>query len=134
MKRMQIVAAFAVVLGLIATSAWADFKLERKLALEPGGSFILETDIGVSAPDRRALIRRARLLITSDEDLDRDFEFAFSEEGPRGQGHDQAARCYAPAVHRVVRQPRHPHRRFSVPSKTAVRLSTSGGSVKPTRT
>ena len=32
--------------GLVATAAWADFKLERTLALEPGGSFVLETDIG----------------------------------------------------------------------------------------
>ena len=82
MKRMQIVAAFAVVLGLIATSAWADFNRERTLTLEPGGSFVLESDIGDvtltggSAPG-------ARVVITSDEDLDRYYDFSF-DETPRG--------------------------------------------------
>ena len=27
---------------LLATPAWADFKMERRLALEPGGTFTLD--------------------------------------------------------------------------------------------
>ena len=44
-KRTQIL-VLALTFCFVATAAWADFKLERTLTLEPGGSFILETDIG----------------------------------------------------------------------------------------
>ena len=124
-KRTQIL-VLALTFCFVATAAWADFKLERKLTLEPGGSFILETDIG-SVLLTGEPSSGARVLITSDEDLDRDFEFAFSEEG-RGV--------------KVTIKRRGMRRLFSgwfdnhdtriaiqVPSKTAVRLSTSGGSV-----
>ena len=78
-KRTQVL-VLALTFCFVATAAWADFKLERKLALEPGGSFILETDIGAVMLTGEPS-SGARVLITSDEDLDRDFEFAFSEEG-----------------------------------------------------
>jgi hypothetical protein len=46
MNRITVVTAFWMVVGLFATAAWADFKHERTLTLEPGGTFTLESDIG----------------------------------------------------------------------------------------
>src|SRR5215204_5183830 len=82
MKRITIVAALGVVIGLFAAAAWADFKQERTLKLEPGGTFTLESDIGdvVLAGESAS---GARVLVTSDKDLDRDFDVSF-EETARG--------------------------------------------------
>ena len=90
-KRTQIL-VLALTFCFVATAAWADFKLERKLALEPGGSFILETDIG-SVLLTGEPSSGARVLITSDEDLDRDFEFAFSEEAEGSRSRSSGAGC-----------------------------------------
>ncbi len=46
MTRMKILLALSVGIVLLATPAWADFKMERRLALEPGGTFTLESDVG----------------------------------------------------------------------------------------
>jgi serine/threonine protein kinase len=39
-------APLCLAVGLTATSACEDFKIERALMLEPGGTFVLESDIG----------------------------------------------------------------------------------------
>jgi DUF4097 and DUF4098 domain-containing protein YvlB len=127
MNRLTIATAFWLVIGLSATSAWADFKLERTLKLEPGGSFTLESDIG-SVVLTGESTSGARVLVTSDVDLDRDFDFAF-DETPRGV--------------KVTIKRRGPRRLFGgwfrdndtriaiqVPTKTAVDLNTSGGSIR----
>ena len=93
-KRTQIL-VLSMAFGLVATVAWADFKLERALALEPGGSFVLETDIGDVVLTGEAS-SGARVLVTSDEDLDRDFDFAFNEDGRAGsRSRSSAAGCAA---------------------------------------
>ena len=127
MNCMTMVVTVCLAVGLTATSAWADFKRERALKLEPGASFVLETDIGSvvltgeSAPG-------ARVVVTSDIDLDRDFDFTF-EETARGA--------------KVTIKRRGMRRLFSgwfgnhdtriaiqVPTRTDVRLDTSGGSIR----
>src|SRR5262245_40270019 len=125
MNRIAIATAFWLVIGLSATSAWADFKMERALKLEPGGSFTLEADIG-SVVLTGESASGARVLVTSDVDLDRDFDFTF-DETPRGV--------------KVTIKRRGPRRLFGgwfrdndtriaiqVPTKTSVNLDTSGGS------
>jgi DUF4097 and DUF4098 domain-containing protein YvlB len=127
MNRMSIATALWLVIGLSATSAWADFKLERALKLEPNGSFTLEADIG-SVILTGESASGARVLVTSDVDLDRDFDFTFNET-PRGVT--------------VTIKRRGPRRLFGgwfrdndtriaiqVPTKTDVRLNTSGGSIR----
>lgn len=127
MNRIAIATTFWLVLGLSATAAWADFKLERVLKLEPGGTFTLDADIG-SVVLTGESASGARVLVTSDVDLDRDFDFAF-DETPRGV--------------KVTITRRGPRRLFGgwfrdndtriaiqVPTKTSVNLDTSGGSIQ----
>lgn len=125
--------AFAILFlaaGVTAPSAQADFKLERTLALEPGRAFVLEADIGDVTLTGSAT-SGAQVVVTSDENLERDFDFAFDES--------------AQGVKVTIKR-RGLRRLFSgwfdhddtrvtirVPSKTDVRLSTSGGSVNVSR-
>ena len=46
MTRTKTLLALAVGISFLASPAWADFKTERRLALEPGGTFALDSDIG----------------------------------------------------------------------------------------
>src|SRR4029453_19673427 len=46
MTRTKILLALSVGIVLLATPAWADFRMERHLALEPGGTFTLSADVG----------------------------------------------------------------------------------------
>ena len=78
LNRTKIVGALCLSLCLIATSAWADFKRERTLTLEPGGTFILESDIG-DVVLTGGSASGAQVVVTSDHDLDRDFDFIFDE-------------------------------------------------------
>ena len=76
-NRTKALAILFLATGVTAASAQADFKLERTLKLEPGGAFTLETDIGDVTLTGNAS-SGARVLVTSDEDLKRDFDFAFN--------------------------------------------------------
>jgi len=131
MKRITIVAALGVVIGLFATSAWADFKQERTLKLEPGGTFTLESDIGDVVLTGESA-SGARVLVTSDKDLERDFDVSFDETArgvtvkikQRGAMRRLFSRWFENDHTRITVQ---------VPAKTDVRLSTSGGSVRVSR-
>lgn len=127
MNRTKSVAILGLTVGLLATPAWADFKIERSLTLEPGGMFILESDIGdvVLTGDSTS---GARIVVTSEEDLDRYFDLTFDDAGRT-------------ATVRIKR--RGVMRRFfnwfdndrtritvRVPRKTDLRVNTSGGSIR----
>jgi DUF4097 and DUF4098 domain-containing protein YvlB len=120
----------SVAIGLVATSAWADFKLERNLALEPGRSFTLETEIGaiVLTGDSPS---GARVLVTSDADLDERYDFAF-EETDRGVKVTVKSRS---TLRRLFGGWWDHDTRFTiqVPSRTDVRLNTAGGSIDASR-
>ena len=131
MKRITIVAALAVVIGLFATSAGADFKQERTLKLEPGGTFTLESDIGdVILTGESA--SGARVLVTSDKDLDRDFDVSFDETA-RGATVKIKQRGALRRFFSGWFENDHTRITIQVPAKTDVRLSTSGGSVRVSR-
>jgi DUF4097 and DUF4098 domain-containing protein YvlB len=133
MTRTKILLALLVGLALLATPAWADFKTERRLALEPGGAFTLESDVGSvtltgdSTPGAIVSVTSRR------DDFDKLFDLRFDESEGRvtvtvkrrggwlkgfwnGDWFDDN-------THFVVR----------VPSKTTVNLSTSGGSIDASR-
>jgi hypothetical protein len=120
----------AVAIALVATAAWADFRLERTLALEPGGSFVLETEIGavVLTGDSPS---GARVLVTSDADLDERFDFTFEESA----GRVKVTVKSRSALRRLFGGWWDHDTRFTiqVPSRTEVRLSTSGGSIDASR-
>jgi hypothetical protein len=129
-NRTKALAILFLAAGVTAASAQADFKLERALKLEPGGSFVLETDIG-SVVLTGESASGARVVVTSDIDLDRDYDFAFTET--------------ARAVKVTIKR-RGMRRLFSgwfgdhdtrvtiqVPTRTDVNLNTSGGSIRASR-
>src|SRR5215470_5137498 len=63
----------------LAIPTWAGSRIEKNLALEPGGRFILESDGGsvtITGTDQSG----AKVVITSDrDDLQRQFDFTFDE-------------------------------------------------------
>jgi hypothetical protein len=130
MKSIQIVAAL-VAIALFAPSAWADFKQERTLKLEPGGTFTLESDIGEVVLTGESA-SGARVLITSDKDLDRDFDVTFDETS-RGATVKIKSRG---SIRRLLGgwfENDHTRITIQAPAKTDARLSTSGGSVRVSR-
>jgi hypothetical protein len=130
MKSIQIAAAL-VVIGLFTTSAWADFKQERTLTLEPGGTFTLESDIGDVVLTGESA-SGARVLITSDRDLARDFDVSF-DETPRGATVKIKHRGAMRRLFGGWFENDHTRITIQVPTKTDARLSTSGGSVRVSR-
>ena len=129
--RIRIVTIACLALGLSATSAWADFKMDRKLTLEPGGSFVLESDIG-DVTLTGASASGARIVVTSDEDLDRYFDFTF----------DEGARTATVRIKRRGTMRRlfgnwfdndRTRITIEVPTRTDVRVNTSGGSIRASR-
>ena len=120
--------ALSLAFGLTATAAWAEFKIERALTLEPGGTFILESDIGDVALTGES-VSGARVVVTSDEDLDRDFDFTFDDSGRtvtvkikrRGTMRRLFGNWFDDDDTRITIQ---------VPRRSDVRLSTSGGSIR----
>jgi len=130
MNRIAIATAIGVI-GLFATSAWADFKHERTLKLDPGGTFTLESDIGdvVLTGDSTS---GARVLITSDLDLERDYELTFDETA-RGAIVTIKRRGAMRRLFGGWFENNHTRITIQVPGKTDARLSTSGGSVRVSR-
>lgn len=131
MNRMTMVVTLCLAVGLTATSAWADFKLERALTLEPGGMFVLDSDIGEVVLTGSAA-SGARVVVTSDDDLDRDYDLTFENSGNtatvRIKRRGTFRRFFGGWFHndhtRIVVQ---------VPTRTSVRLNTSGGSIDVSR-
>src|SRR4051812_13066451 len=78
MRRIVAVVILPLALILTATSAWADFKRERTLILQSGGAFALDSDIG-DVVLTGGSTAGARVVVTSDADLGRDFDFTFDE-------------------------------------------------------
>src|SRR5262245_35351365 len=131
MNHTWTVAILCLAASVVATPAWADFKMERALKLEPGGSFVLETDIG-SVTLTGESTSGARVAITSDADLDRDFDFSFDETG----GAVTVKIKRRGAVRRLFEgwfRDNDTRITIQVPTRTAVRLSTSGGSIRTSR-
>lgn len=127
--------ATAVILPLTlvivtATAAWADFKREHTLKLEPGGAFTLESDIG-SVVLTGGSASGARVVVTSDRDLDSDFDFTFDESAQ-----DATVRIKRRgSIRRLFGGSESGRTRITieVPTRSNVRLSTSGGSVSASR-
>ena len=125
MSHIRTVLTSLLLLGLTATSAWADFKRERTLAFAPGGVFTLESDIGEVVLTGGSA-SGAHVVVTSDRDLDRDFDFTF-DESPRGatvtiKRRGSIRRLFGNETGRT-------RIAIEVPARADVRLRTSGGSV-----
>jgi DUF4097 and DUF4098 domain-containing protein YvlB len=130
MNRTIRVVVLPLMFVLAATSAWADFKREHTLKLEPGGAFTLESDVG-DVVLTGGSASGARVVVTSDRDLDSDFEFTFDES-------DHGATVKIKRRGSIRRlfggsESGRTHITIEVPTRSDVRLSTSGGSVNASR-
>ena len=131
MNRMIAVITLSLAVALTATSAWADFKRERTLTLEPGGTFILDSDIG-DVVMTGGSASGAQVVVTSDRDLDKDFNVTFDESARgatvkikhRGSMRRLFGGWFGNDDTRITIQ---------VPTRADARLSTSGGSVTASR-
>jgi hypothetical protein len=128
MMRTRILPALAVGLALLATPAWADFKMERRLALEPGGTFTLQSDVGGVTVSGDSTSGATVTITSRRDDFEKLFDLRFEDTAggatvivkrrggrPKGFWNDWSD----DNTHFVVH----------VPSQTAVSVSTSGGSI-----
>lgn len=117
------VSAAGLAIFLTASPASAGFRVEKRLPLEPGGRFVLNTPLG-SASIRGVPEDGARVVVTSDRD-DVEERFAIRLDAKPGE--------VAVSVKRTSMLPRWDdvslHFEIEVPRRTAVRLVTSGGSL-----
>jgi DUF4097 and DUF4098 domain-containing protein YvlB len=133
MTRTKIFLALSVGIVLLATPAWADFKAERRLALEPGGTFTLNSDVGGLTLTGDSTSGAIVTVTSRRDDFDELFDLQFEEtagratvtvkrRGSRLRGF-WSGDWFDDNTHFVIR----------VPSQTIVSLSTSGGSIDASR-
>jgi DUF4097 and DUF4098 domain-containing protein YvlB len=133
MTRTKIFLALSVGIVLLAAPARADFKMERRLALEPGGAFTLESDVGAVMLTGDSTSGATVNLTSRRNNFDELFDVRFEESAGRatvivkrrggwlksfwnGEWFDDNTRF-------VIR----------VPSQTTVGLRTAGGSIDVSR-
>ncbi|HVQ16826.1 MAG TPA: hypothetical protein VMS40_24655, partial [Vicinamibacterales bacterium] len=130
MTRMKMLFALAVGLAFLATPAWADFRTERRLALEPGGTFTLNADIGTVTVTGDSTSGAIVTVTSRRDDFDELFDLRF-DESPAGPTVTIKRRSggwltgfwdgdwFGNGTQIIVH----------VPSKTAATIRTSGGSI-----
>jgi DUF4097 and DUF4098 domain-containing protein YvlB len=133
MTRTKILVALTVGIVLISAPAWADFKTERRLALEPGGAFTLESDVGSVTLTGDSSSGAIVTITSRRDDFDELFDLRFEETAGRATVTIKrrgnwlrgfwSGDWFNDNTHLVIR----------VPSQTTVDLKTSGGSVDASR-
>ena len=133
MTRTKMAFALAVGLAFLATPAWADFKTERRLALEAGGTFTLNADIGTVTLTGDSTSGATVTVTSRRDDFNELFDLRFDETPGgvtvtiqrrngswlKGFWGDWSGYDTQIVVH--------------VPSKTSASVRTSGGSIDATR-
>jgi DUF4097 and DUF4098 domain-containing protein YvlB len=133
MRNLGVRLAMAVGIGaglLIAAPAVAGTRIERHLALEPGGRLIVESDIGDVAVRGDAASGAAVLLTSDRDDLEKDYEMAFEARPGEAQitikrRHSGAWLSWSGWNHRQEATAI----RVSVPRTTAARVRLRGGDI-----
>jgi DUF4097 and DUF4098 domain-containing protein YvlB len=114
--------------ALAPLSASAEFRVERTLKLDPGGRFVLDTDMG-SVTVTGTSASGARLLITSRRrDLDELLRFSFRED--LGSVSVTARRKHGRFFGWVNWGGDSVHWEVQVPAQTELDIDTSGGGIK----
>jgi hypothetical protein len=134
MTRTKILLAVLVALVFTAAPASADFKLERKLALAPGGTFTLETDIGeVTLVGDSA--SGATVNVTSGrDDLDQKYDFSFEEVAGGARVTVKRRGSWLSGWFDGGWFGNRTRFDIHVPMKTTVNVSTSGGGINVSKT
>jgi len=133
MTRTKTLLALSVGIVLLATPAWADFRMERRLALEPGGMFTLDSHVGAVTLTGDSTSGATVTVTSRRDDFDELFDLQFEEapgrvtvtvkrRGSRLRGF-WSGDWFDDNTHFVIH----------VPSQTAVSLNTSGGSIEASR-
>ncbi len=133
MKRAKVLLLLLVGMAFLEASIRADFRTERRLALEPGGTFSLDSDVGgvTLTGDSTAGVT---VTVTSDrEDFDDFYDLRFEESAGRASVIVKrkgswlrgfwAGEWFNDDTHFAIR----------VPARTTVDLNTSGGSIEASR-
>ena len=83
MTRTKILLALSVGIVLLATPAWADFRMERHLALEPGGTFTLSADVGAMTLTGDSTSGVTVTVTSRRDDFEQLFDLHFEESAGR---------------------------------------------------
>jgi DUF4097 and DUF4098 domain-containing protein YvlB len=131
-RTLTLLTTLTVGVVLLSTPAWADYKMERRLALEPGGTFTLASDVGavtVTGDSESGAI----VTITSERD---DFEELFDLRFEEAAGRASVAIKRRGGWLKSFRGGdwfNHTQLVVRVPSQASVDLKTSGGSIEASR-
>src|ERR1700730_18168596 len=122
--------AWALGLGIglmAAAAAQAGTRIEKPLALDPGGRFTLDSQVGAIVL-RGDASSGASIVVTSNrDDLEQLYDFRF--EASPGEVHVSAKRKGEPSWFNWSESRAHTRFAISVPRRTSVAVHASGGSV-----
>jgi hypothetical protein len=125
-NKLRVVFCAGMALLALGVCARADSRIEKKLKLEPGGKFFLESS-GGDVIVKGGAASGAQVVITANRsDLEDLFEFSFDEEAG---GVRIVARRRG-----IMHWPNHLNMRFEVqvPTRTRLELRTGGGDIRVT--
>jgi hypothetical protein len=133
MKRVKVLLLLFVGIALLETSIRADFKTERRLALEPGGTFSLDSDVGdvrVTGDSPSGVIVT---VVSGRDDFDDLFELRFEESAGRASVIVKRRGSWLRGFWNGEWFTERTHFDVRVPARTTVDLDTSGGSIEASR-
>ena len=133
MTRTKILLTLSVGIVLLAAHVRADFKTERRLALEPGGTFTLDSDVGDVSVTGDSTSGVIVTVVSQRDDFDDLFDLQFEESAGRASVVVKrrgswlrgfwTGEWFHDNTHFVIR----------VPARTTVDLNTSGGAIEVAR-
>lgn len=123
--RIPVMALTLVVVG--TSPAWADFNLQRQLTLAPGGSFLVDADIGSVLLTGDATSGARVTLTASDDDFDSRFSIDFEERPDAVVMRVKRRGSWTDGLFGGWTRNRNVRITVRVPRMTMVTLRTSGG-------
>jgi hypothetical protein len=133
MTRTKTLLVLFVGIALFETSIRADFKTERRLALEPGGTFTLDSDVGEVSLTGDST-SGVMVTVTSDrEDFEDVYDLRFEESAGRAAVIVKRRGSWLRGLWTGEWFNGDTHFAIRVPARTSVDLNTSGGSIEASR-
>jgi hypothetical protein len=133
MMRTKILLALSVGIALVATPAWADFKMERRLALEPGGTFTLQSDVGGVTVSGDSTSGATVTLTSRRDDFEKLFDLRFEDTAGGATVIVKRRGGWLKGFWNGEWFDDNTHFVIHVPSQTTVSVNTSGGSIDASR-
>jgi len=119
-----------VALLFVASPAWADFRLDRMLALAPGGAFSLKADAGAVTVVGDSASGVVVTVTSSRNNLDADMDFAFEAEPGIARVTGTWRKSGVSSWSDLWRAAGNLRFEVHVPRDTAVTVDTSGGAIR----